>query len=161
MLIFLAAALAVIAAVLVIRYLWRARQSADYGTVLAVLAAALVIGLVVLAATGRLHWIAAVAAAFLPFLRRLVGVIRYLPLLRRLFSEYQGRNGGAGPRRPTPSGPMTRDRAIEILGLGPHPTREEVIAAHRRLMQHLHPDRGGSTFLAQQLNEARKTLLDQ
>jgi CysZ protein len=33
--------------------------------------------------------------------------------------------------------------------------------SHRRLMQRVHPDRGGSAFLAQQLNEARRVLLDE
>ncbi len=56
-------------------------------------------------------------------------------------------------------GAMSRDQAREVLGLGTHPTRDEVIAAHRRLMQKVHPDRGGSTFLAQQLNEAKRVLL--
>jgi hypothetical protein len=35
----------------------------------------------------------------------------------------------------------------------------KVIAAHRRLMQHLHPDKGGSALLAQQLNDAKHVLL--
>ena len=36
---------------------------------------------------------------------------------------------------------------------------QTVVAAHRRLMQHLHPDKGGSARLAQQLNEAKRVLL--
>ena len=54
---------------------------------------------------------------------------------------------------------MTSSQAREVLGLGSNPTRDEIISAHRRLIQKVHPDRGGSTFLAQQLNEAKMTLL--
>ena len=54
---------------------------------------------------------------------------------------------------------MTLERAKEVLDLGADPSREEIITAHRRLMQKVHPDRGGSTYLAQQLNEAKRTLL--
>lgn len=149
-----------IAALLTVRALRRARRTGDYGTVLAVLAAGLVVGLAALIATGRLSWLAAVVAAVIPFIRRLVGLLQYLPLLRRLFGA-NGRTGEGTGRAAAGSGRMTRDRAIEILGLGPQPTREQVIEAHRRLMQKVHPDRGGSTFLAQQLNEAKKTLLDE
>jgi len=166
MLMIIAVLLTVTAAFLLIRLGWRARRSGDYGTILAVLAAALVLGLAALAATGRLHWIAAVAAAILPFGRRLIGLLRYLPVVQRLFGAYRARNGQNGSGQGSPFqrpnvGAMTRDRAIEILGLGSRPTREEIIAAHRRLMQKLHPDRGGSTYLAQQLNDARKVLLDE
>ena len=148
--------LAAVAAYFTVRAVWRARRSGDPGTLFAVLAAALVIGLAVLAATGRLNWI----AAAIPFLRRLIGLLQYLPLLRRLFGK-SGQPDDPTGGAPPPAPGMTRDRAIEILGLGPEPTREEVIDAHRRLMQRLHPDRGGSTYLAQQLNEARKTLLNE
>ena len=54
---------------------------------------------------------------------------------------------------------MSLDEAREILGLGSNPSRDEIIEAHRRLMQKVHPDRGGSTYLAQQLNEAKRILL--
>ncbi len=54
---------------------------------------------------------------------------------------------------------MTDERAYEILGLAPGASIDDVKAAHRRLMAHLHPDRGGSTFLAAQLNAARAHLL--
>jgi len=157
----LLALLAAVAAVLLGRAIWQARRSGDWGTLFAVLAAALVLTLAALAATGRLNWIAALAAAFIPFVRRLLGLLQYLPLIRRLFGTAApgSRQGSTGSARRTQGG-MTRDQALQILGLGPHPSREDIVAAHRRLMQKVHPDRGGTNFLAQQLNDARRILLD-
>lgn len=53
---------------------------------------------------------------------------------------------------------LNERQAYEILGLPNNACREDVIQAHRRLMQKLHPDHGGSTYLAARINEAKALL---
>ncbi|MGH1461411.1 MAG: DnaJ domain-containing protein [Neptuniibacter sp.] len=196
-----------------------------------------------MAFTGRLHWIAAVAAALLPFAQKLFPLlIRLLPFIGQAYKSRQQTSQSSGNRsevktriiqmqldhdsgvmygtiiegdftgkalgdltetqfiellkycretdqdsarlleayldkrfgdswrqddsadnvyEPGPGSTLSIQEAYEILGLKLGATREEIIEAHRRLMQKNHPDRGGSDYLAAKINQAKDLLLKQ
>ena len=241
-------AIAIVAGTIAFFVLWRELSAGKGQRKLSKLAISstvvLVATLAVLASTGRLHWLAALVAGTLPFLRWVLGLFLG-PLLGHLFrsrfqgatANSQGATGDAdGPgvstvatgdlrmtlvhasgdmdgeilsgslvgrrlsdldlaslktlrdefhamdsrqlleayldrrfpgwgddstdREPTVSHrSMDREQALAVLGLQSGATEQDIVGAHRRLMQKLHPDRGGTDYLAATLNLAKQVLL--
>jgi hypothetical protein len=208
------------------------------------LAITLAMVLLVLVLTGRAHWLAALFAAVLPFLRGLLTLAGNWPFIRRLLGSPGGAKPGQAPtggqtstvqskfirmtldhdsgeingeilagqfagkmldqldldtlmqlleecqdddesvallqayldrvyedswheqsgsqskrQEANADGAMSREEALQILGLTVDASTDDIIEAHRRLIQKLHPDRGGSAYLAARINLAKDILL--
>ncbi|MDE2165672.1 MAG: DnaJ domain-containing protein [Alphaproteobacteria bacterium] len=78
--------------------------------------------------------------------------------LDRAVPDWWGK-ASAGARRSSTGDPMTREEAYAILGLAPGAGEAQIRDAHRRLMKKVHPDQGGSNYLAAKLNRAKDVLL--
>jgi DnaJ domain len=83
--------------------------------------------------------------------------------LDRSHADWHDDVAGARTRAPPPPGggaDMTETEAYAVLGLAPGADVDAIRAAHRRLMKQLHPDHGGTDYLATKINRARDVLLN-
>ena len=115
--------------------------------------------LAILALTGHLNIITAAIAGLIALLPRAMQFAKYLPFINRLYQQNSQQHQQQANTPPPGRQAMSPDEAREVLGLKPGHTKEDVIQAHRRMMQKAHPDRGGSNYLAAQINKAKDTLL--
>ncbi len=111
--------------------------------------------LLVLVLTGRISWLFALFSAAVPWINRAMQV-------RQLWNMFgRNRNNRSGKSRSSGAAvKMTREEAYKVLDLEPSASDQDIIDAHRKLIQKIHPDRGGSDFLAAQINQAKDTLLN-
>ncbi|HSC66396.1 MAG TPA: molecular chaperone DnaJ [Cellvibrio sp.] len=120
--------------------------------------------LVLLVAFGKIHWLGAVLGALLPFLRNAYGLASQLLPFWLQRKKAQQDSQYQEPPKPTPV-PMAIQEALDVLGLTGDVTKGEItqpmiLDAHRKLIQKVHPDRGGNDYLAAKINQARDQLLE-
>jgi DnaJ homolog subfamily C member 19 len=122
------------------------------------LAVVFVVALVLLVRAGQ-PWLAAAGGVLLAGLRYIGPLlVRLLPFLFTLKTRQPPPNTGSGQRPPT-TNQLTRREAFEVLGLAEGASDEEVRKAHTELIKRVHPDRGGTSYLAARVNQARDLLL--
>ncbi len=124
----------------------------------------LVIAALILLAVLAKNWLFPLIGAVLAVLARALPYYlpRLLPVILHFWRQ-QGAYGGnhqSGSKGSKANAPDSVEEAYQLLGLEPGASREQIIAAHRRLMQKVHPDRGGSDYLAAKINRAKEILLN-
>ena len=137
----------------------RSYVSADPKTLLNILKwlslGPIIVGGIFLAWTGRLTWAFASLPAFLVWLAR----FRMAASAYKYFSRMAGRASGTQARNDSFKEQMDSREALKILGLEEGANPEEIKKAHHKLISGLHPDHGGSTYLATKINRAKDVLL--
>jgi DnaJ family protein C protein 19 len=115
---------------------------------------ALAVAVIFLALTGRMGAALAALAGLMVWASRILNLIHMGRQFGGVFGKRQrGENTAPG------SSTMTEDEAYRVLGLAPGANEDEIKAAHRRLIEQIHPDHGGSDYLAAKVNLAKDFLL--
>ena len=115
------------------------------------------LGLIFLAVTGKLNIIFAFIGSAIPLIaRHLPNILRLLGVAKSIKSA---RTSHQSPTSPPRVQTMSQQKAFSILGLQAGASKKEIIEAHKRLIQKMHPDKGGSEELAIQINHAKDLLL--
>ncbi len=121
--------------------------------------------------TGHLNSLMALFGLGLAALLRFMPVVlRYIPYCFNLWQTFrqshatwsatQTRTHQNNQMPPSGvKGNISVEEAYDILGLKSGASEQAIIAAHRKLMQINHPDRGGSPYLAAKINLAKQRLL--
>lgn len=110
--------------------------------------------LLILVLMGRISWLFALFTAAVPWINRAL-------IAKQMWHRFsQNRHTNQSKNRASTPAKMTRKQACEILNLPTNASKQDIIDAHRRLMQKIHPDKGGSDFLATQINQAKDVLLN-
>jgi len=150
--------IAAIATMLYVVKRWQtlpAEQRKDFGMKALLWGSAAIVLALVLA--GRTHWLMGVLAALIALAGRAVQLAHYVPLFKKLFGEFHA--DAEAPQAPVSHGMMSRREAADILGVDEDASANDIRLAHKKLMQKMHPDRGGTDALATQINKAKEILL--
>ena len=118
---------------------------------------AVAIVVLALVVTGKAHWLMGVLATLLALAGRVAQFAQYLPLFKQVFGKK--RDNSHSTSNVPAQHVMSRQDAADILGLDINASAEDIRMTHKKLMQKIHPDRGGSDALAKQINEAKKVLM--
>lgn len=136
-----------------------------------ILAITLAIVSFMLMRVGAPHWLGGLAASLLALLKGLgASAWRWLPLYQQWkkhnADQTKRQNNGQahdssrqGQNNQKHAQNMSYQEALDILDLSGQPNKDEIVKAHRRLMQKCHPDRGGNDYLAAKINLAKERLL--
>ncbi len=96
---------------------------------------------------------------YLVIIAMIGGLLSLALQLKMSHDAHQAQVKKPAAARATSTSDMDVSTAHNVLGLPRGARKKEIIAAHRRLIRHMHPDHGGSAYLASQINLAKDTLL--
>ncbi|MBT4889852.1 MAG: DnaJ domain-containing protein, partial [Rhodospirillales bacterium] len=80
--------------------------------------------------------------------------------LNREYPDWHDQDTSQTSSGNTSSGEMSRTEALQILGVDENASQDDIREAHRHLIASMHPDKGGSTYLAAKINQAKDLLIN-